>query len=124
MNCHTPSFRAATAALAIGLAGCASEPPPRYTSYTPRHTPPPPQSYGTVSVRYVQPATQATPAPAPASANKQLPHWRRALTYLQTARENLEASSPTRSGQREAAIQHTNQAISHVEAGIAHANSR
>ncbi len=127
MNIQARSIRTVAAALAIGLAGCASQPPPRSRTY---YAPPPakPQPSGYVSVRYVQPtASPAAPAPtaaAQASADKQLPHWQRARAYLQAARAKLEAATTGKGGHRQAAISHTDEALAHVETGIARANSR
>ena len=125
MNCQTLSFPAATAALALVLAGCASEPPPRYSSYTPRSAPPP-QSYGTVSVRYVQPAATAPAAPsAPASeatARRQA-HMRRALAHLQNSKAQLNAGTVNVGGHRTNAIQAVDEAIGHVQSGIEYGNS-
>lgn len=127
MNCQTLSFRAATAALAIALAGCASEPPRRYSSYTPSPTPPPPQSYGTASVRYVQPAAPApvvAPAPDSTSTVRRQVHMRRALTHLQTAKSQLNTATVNVGGHRVNAIQAVDEAIGHVQSGIDYRNSR
>ena len=126
MNHQTLFIRALAVALAIGLVGCASQPPPRSRTY---YAPPPPKPSGYVSVRSVQPTTTAQTAPvadtsAAAERTRQQGHKRRALAYLQTARANLEASTATRSGHRRDAVRFTDEAIGHVEAGIAHANAR
>ncbi len=122
MNCQTLSFPAATAALVIVLAGCASEPPPRYRSYAPRPTPPP-QSYGTVSVRYVQPAAAAPEAPAPDSTARRQAHMRRALAHLQNSKAQLNAATMNVGGHRMSAIQAVDEAIGHVQSGIEYGNS-
>ena len=119
MNCPTLFLCAATAALAIGLVGCASEAQPRYSSYTPRYTPPPPQSYGTASVRYVQPAA----APAPVSHAHHQPNMRRALADLENARTQLNAATANKGGHRQNALQAVDEAIGHVQSGIEYDNT-
>ena len=115
MNCQHLSLRASAAALAIGLAGCASEPPPRSTA-TPRYAPPPP-SYGTVSVRYVQPAA------APVSKVHRQPNMERALADLQNARAQLNTATVNVGGHRQNALQSVDEAIGHVRSGIEYDNS-
>lgn len=123
MTIHSLSARMAVAALAFGLLACASQPPPRsQTRYTPQAAKPQPSGY--VSVRYVQPTTPAAASDDAAERTRHQAHMRRALAYLQAARTNLNAATSTRSGHRQGAIQYTDQAIGHVEAGIAHADSR
>ncbi len=121
MNIQTLSARTTAAALAIGLVGCATPPPSSHTSYSP-----PPSGY--VSVHYVQPTPAATAPVADASGTEERArrqaHMRRALAYLQAAKGNLQAATMNRGGHREGAIQYTDEAIGHVEAGIANANAR
>lgn len=116
MNCQTLPFRTAVAVLTIGLAGCASEPPPHYSS-APRYAPPPPQSYGTVSVRYVQPAA------APVSKAHRQPNMERALADLQNARAQLNTATVNVGGHRQNALQAVDEAIGHVRSGIDYDNS-
>ena len=114
MNCPTLFLCAATAALAISLVGCA-EAQPRYGSYTPHYTsPPPPQSYGTASVRYVQPAA----APEPVAHAHRQPNMRRALADLENARTQLNAATANKGGHRQNALQAVDEAIGHVQSGI------
>ena len=120
MNRPTLFLCAATAALAVSLAGCA-EAQPRYGSYTPHYTSPP-QSYGTASVRYVQPAG-APPAPEPVSHAHRQPNMRRALADLENARAQLNAATANKGGHRQNALQAVDEAIGHVQSGIDYDNS-
>ena len=118
MNRPTLFLCAATAALAVSLAGCA-EAQPRYGSYTPHYTsPPPPQSYGTASVRYVQPAA----APAQGSHAHRQPHMQRALANLENAKAQLNAATAN-GGHRQNALNAVDEAIGHVRSGIDYDNS-
>ena len=48
------------------------------------------------------------------------PHMNAALKQLRAARASLQKASPDKGGHRERAIDHVNQAINQVEAGIAY----
>lgn len=50
------------------------------------------------------------------------PHMHAALGHLRAARESLERADPDKGGHRARAIQLVNDAIHHVEEGIAYAN--
>ena len=50
------------------------------------------------------------------------PHMHAALGHLRAARESLERADPDKGGHRAKAIQLVNEAVHHVEEGIAFAN--
>ncbi len=56
-----------------------------------------------------------------AKAERQ-PHMHTALGHLRAAKESLERADPDKGGHRARAIQLVNDAIRHVEEGIAYAN--
>jgi len=57
-------------------------------------------------------------APAPAMHRERHPEMRRALRELQAAKRDLEHAAHDFNGHRAAALNHTNEAISEVEAGL------
>jgi len=59
---------------------------------------------------------------APSSTTMDQPHMRRALEHLKDARRNLEQATADKGGHRARAIQLINEAIEHVNLGIAAAS--
>lgn len=59
-----------------------------------------------------------TTAPAPAMHRERHPEMMRALRELRAAKRDLEQAAHDFNGHRAAALNHTNEAISEVEAGL------